>query len=80
MNNATINCDNCDWSTKVAWHLVPTYHNKTCPKCNDCILITDADLSAWQGLDDLVKTEVLSLNLEEKGVRVEINTEGLRDG
>ena len=48
---ATVKCDKCDWSQ--AGETVEAWHNKQCPKCNDCIIVTDKDLSIACGMDIL---------------------------
>lgn len=41
-----IQCDNpeCDWVSLVPPDDVILWHNRQCPKCHNCIIITDEDL------------------------------------
>jgi hypothetical protein len=43
---AAIQCDNpeCDWVSLVPTDDVILWHNRQCPKCHNCIIITDEDL------------------------------------
>jgi len=43
---AAIQCDNpeCDWVSLVPSDDVILWHNRQCPKCHNCIIITDEDL------------------------------------
>lgn len=43
---SAIQCDNseCDWVSLVPSDDVILWHNRQCPKCHNCIIITDEDL------------------------------------
>ena len=43
---SAIQCDNpeCDWVSLVPADDVILWHNRQCPKCHNCIIITDEDL------------------------------------
>jgi hypothetical protein len=51
ITQSTIHCDGCGHEFP---GVAPDWHNKTCPKCGGGVLITDADLAIWQGVQALV--------------------------
>lgn len=51
ITRSTIHCDECGHEFPGD---PPDWHNKACPQCGSGILITDADLAAWQCLQAVV--------------------------
>jgi len=43
-----VKCDKCDW--RLEEQNIYDWHNKECPKCNDCIIINDKDLNAYKNI------------------------------
>lgn len=53
ITNVKVKCDNpdCNWSLVGA--LIRQWHNRVCPRCGECIIITDAELTLWLKLEKL---------------------------
>lgn len=49
---STVFCDKCDW--KEDTKDVSSWHNKECPKCNNCIIIDDNDMKAYYNSNALM--------------------------
>ena len=51
-----IKCDEtgCDWQINIDPNEVPEWHNKTCPTCNEGIIINDDDMVAWNSMMAIV--------------------------
>jgi hypothetical protein len=79
IKNIVVKCDKCDWSLPVAYSQAKDWHNKSCPSCNDCVIITDDDLAIIEGvklLSDLQEKMVNSgcLTDNDKFIDIRINT------
>jgi NAD-dependent SIR2 family protein deacetylase len=75
----TVKCDNCDWKEEESD--IPSWHNKQCPSCGSCIIITDDDLSLYNGILALEKMGIVKRNFtdEDEGILMTIDTASLRN-
>lgn len=76
-----IKCDNCEWSQENS--NIPSWHNKQCPSCNNCIIITDDDMTLFNGILELEKAGLVKRNFTdedaEEGIVVEIDSAMFRN-
>jgi len=90
-HRARVKCDNpkCDWTQDNA--IVLNWHNKQCPKCNNCIIITDEDISVLKNLlllaekvNELAGRKIVILGKEncnknkEEALSITVDTKTLR--
>lgn len=72
INKTTVKCDKCDWSQESSD--IYEWLDKTCPKCSDCIVITQQDIDAYLRL--ISTMDVLNTTfgeIEPKGTPVKIS-------
>jgi len=50
ITNVKVKCDKCGWILAVDHKEIPSWHNKQCPQCNDCIIVNDGDLELYQAM------------------------------
>jgi hypothetical protein len=64
MEIITIKCDKCDWKYKPPQSTLAElkiWHNKPCPKCLDCIIITDKDIAFFRFISFLaISSKILN--------------------
>jgi hypothetical protein len=74
----TIHCDECDYEFAGD---IPEWHNKACPECGAGVLVTDADLAVWNGMQALVdlSNALFPETTDADMTDVQVNTAALRE-
>lgn len=75
---STIHCDECGHEFP---GVVPEWHNKACPECGAGVLVTDADLAVWNGVQALVdlSNALFPEATDSDMTNVRFNTAALRE-
>lgn len=80
-----VKCDSCDWHDETETD-IRRWHKVQCPKCNDCVIITDEDLAALELMEAMcqVATVLEGALPEEKRKgpmgRLVMDTAPMREG
>ncbi|MDD5006338.1 MAG: hypothetical protein PHS33_07590 [Candidatus Omnitrophica bacterium] len=74
ISNAHVKCDKCDWQLAINHTEIPQWHNKQCPKCNDCIIVNDDDLAAYEYMVAISNIQNILCPDETDFIKVTIDT------